>query len=221
MPCPAREIQCHLALAELEWRAGRTEASAEGAAYALSQATAIGATELLGRARAAGERTRVDSILATVLFTDIVSSTERLRDVGDLAWNAHLERHNAVVRRELERFGGREVKTTGDGFLATFASPANGVRAALAISGALRDVGIDVRAGLHTGEVQVLADDIAGLAVHLAARVSAVAGAGEVLVSSTVRDLTMGSALRYDDRGPHVLKGIDGEWRLYRAASRD
>jgi class 3 adenylate cyclase len=154
-------------------------------------------------------------VLATVMFTDIVGSTERAAQLGDVHWHALLGDHNRVVRRQLERFGGNELKVVGDGFLATFDGPARAVRCAIAIRDEVRDLGLEIRAGVHVGEIEVLPDDIAGLAVHIGARVSALAGAGEVLVSSTVKDLVVGSGIAFDDRGSHVLKGVPGEWRLY------
>ncbi len=159
-------------------------------------------------------RVDVDRVLATVLFTDIVGSTERATQLGDARWRALLDRHDAVVREQLARHGGREVKTTGDGFLATFDSPSRAVRAAAAIVAATRDAGVPVRAGLHTGEIERRGDDVAGLAVHVGARVAALAGESEILVSSTVRDLVLGAEFRFDDRGLHTLKGVDGDWRL-------
>jgi class 3 adenylate cyclase len=154
-------------------------------------------------------------ILAAVLFTDIVGSTEVAGRLGDARWQALLEDHNRLVRRELDRHGGREIRIIGDGFLATFEAPARAVRCALAIRDAVRELGLDVRAGIHVGEVEVLPNDIAGLGVHIGARVSAQAGAGEVLVSSTVKDLVTGSGIEFDDRGSHALKGVPGEWRLF------
>jgi class 3 adenylate cyclase len=154
-------------------------------------------------------------VLSTVMFTDIVGSTERAADLGDLRWQALLADHNRVVRRQLDRFVGREIKVVGDGFLATFDGPARAVRCAIAIRDDVRELGLEIRAGIHVGEIEVLPDDIAGLAVHLGARVSALAGPGEVLVSSTVKDLVVGSGLAFVDRGSHVLKGVPGEWRLY------
>lgn len=159
-------------------------------------------------------RADVDRVLATVLFTDIVGATERATRLGDARWRALLDRHDAAVREQLARHGGREVKTTGDGFLATFDSPSRAVRAAAAIVDATRAIGVQVRAGLHTGEVERRGDDVAGLAVHVGARVAAFADADEVVVSSTVRDLVLGAGFAFDDRGTHRLKGIDGEWRL-------
>jgi class 3 adenylate cyclase len=168
--------------------------------------------EFLTGSRGAAER---DRVLATVMFTDIVASTERAHEVGDRAWRELLERHHALVRRELERFRGREIDTAGDGFLAAFDGPARAVRCACAIRDAVRGVGLELRAGLHTGECEVLGDKLAGVAVHIGARVAAKAAAGEVLVSSTVRDLVAGSGLEFEDRGTQELKGIPGEWRLF------
>ena len=157
----------------------------------------------------------VGRVLATVLFTDIVGSTGRAVELGDRRWRSLLEQHHATVRRELQRFRGNEVDTAGDGFLATFDGPARAVRCAQAIRHALRPLGIDISAGVHAGEIEVAADGpIAGVAVHTGARVAAAAGAGEVLVSSTVRDLVAGSGLQFEDRGEHELKGV-GAWRLY------
>jgi pimeloyl-ACP methyl ester carboxylesterase len=155
-----------------------------------------------------------DRVLATVLLTDIVGSTERAAALGDRRWGNVLEQHHAIVRRELARFRGREVDTAGDGFLATFDGPARAVRAACAARDAIRDLGIEIRAGLHTGECELIADKVGGIAVHTGARISAAARAGEVLVSSTVRDLVAGSGIRFEDRGEHELKGV-GAWRLY------
>jgi class 3 adenylate cyclase len=165
-----------------------------------------------------GERHAVeaDRVLATVLFTDIVGSTERLAELGDRRWRDVLEEHFRLIRRELARHRGREVKTTGDGLLATFDGPARAIRCASAIRDGTRQLGIEIRAGLHTGEVEVLEQDLGGIAIHTGARVVAEAGPGEVLVSSTVRDLVAGSGIGVDDRGVHTLKGIPGEWRLFR-----
>jgi class 3 adenylate cyclase len=156
----------------------------------------------------------VDRVLATVLFTDIVDSTRRATELGDAAWRQLLDRHDRVLRDELARHRGVEVKTTGDGLLATFDSPSRAVRAAAAMVVAAAEVGIELRAGLHTGEVERRGDDIAGVAVHVAARVGALARPGEVLVSATVRDLVLGSGSRFVDRGSHALKGVDGSWTL-------
>jgi len=156
-----------------------------------------------------------DRVLATVLFTDIVGSTERAAALGDAGWRDLLGTHHEVVRRELQRYRGREIGTTGDGFLATFDGPARAVRCASAIGQGIRRLGIDVRAGLHTGEVEYVGENVAGIAVHTAARVAALAGPGEVLVSNTVKDLVAGSGLRFADRGMHALKGVPDEWRLF------
>jgi class 3 adenylate cyclase len=158
---------------------------------------------------------RIDRVLATVLFTDIVGSTERLSRLGDAQWRAELEKHNRLVRSELSRWRGHEVKTFGDGFLATFDGPARAVSCAAEIVDEVESLGMRVRVGLHTGECELREDDVAGIAVHIAARVMDAAGPGEVLASSTVKDLVIGSGLRFVDRGPHTLKGVDDQWRLY------
>jgi len=155
-----------------------------------------------------------DRVLATVLFTDIVDSTRRAAEMGDRDWHALLDAHDAVVRAQLNRFRGREVNTSGDGFLAMFDGPQRAIRCAMAIRDAVQALGIEIRAGLHTGECEVRGDDIGGIAVHLGARVSALAGPNDVLVSSTLRDLVIGSGLAFEDRGTHQLKGVPGEWRL-------
>jgi class 3 adenylate cyclase len=160
-----------------------------------------------------------DRLLATVLFTDIVGSTERASELGDRAWRDLLERHHAVVRKELERFRGREVDTAGDGFLATFDGPARAIRCGRSILDGLFALGLEVRAGLHTGECELLGEKVTGVAVHTGARIAARAAAGEVLVSSTVKDLVAGSGIEFEERGTEVLKGVPGEWRLY-AVSR-
>jgi len=156
-----------------------------------------------------------DRVLATVLFTDIVGSTEKAAALGDRRWRDLLDQHHAIIRRNLARFRGHEIKTTGDGILATFDGPARGVRCACAIAEEMQPLGIDVRAGLHTGECEVIGDDVGGIAVHIGARVAALAGAGEVLVSSTIKDLVAGSGLRFGDRGSQPLKGVPGEWRIF------
>ena len=156
-----------------------------------------------------------DRALATVLFTDIVSSTERAAMLGDDAWTRTLDHHDALVAREVERHRGRTINTTGDGMLATFDGPARAVRCAQAICAGVRSLGIEVRAGLHTGEIELRGDDIGGIAVHIGQRVSALSGAGEVLVSSTVKDLVAGSGITFADRGPHVLKGVPAKWRVF------
>jgi class 3 adenylate cyclase len=156
-----------------------------------------------------------DRILATVLFTDLVGSTRRAAELGDHAWRGLLARHDEVVRREIERHRGRPVKSLGDGWLATFDGPARAVRCALALRGALAGLDLEIRAGVHTGEVEVLADDVGGLAVHIAARVMALAEPGAVVASQTVKDLVVGSGLEFSDRGAHELRGVPGEWRLH------
>ena len=156
-----------------------------------------------------------ERVLATILFTDIVGSTAKLAEVGDRAWSDLLKRHHALVRRHLVRFAGKEMDTAGDGFFARFDGPARAIRCACAISEGVRDLGLEVRQGLHTGECELLDGKVGGIAVHIGARVAAEAGAGEVLVSSTVRDLVAGSGLRFRERGTVGLKGIPGEWRLY------
>jgi class 3 adenylate cyclase/pimeloyl-ACP methyl ester carboxylesterase len=161
-----------------------------------------------------------DRVLATVLFTDIVDSTRRAAEIGDRDWHALLDAHDAVVRSQLSRFRGREVNTSGDGFLAMFDGPQRAIRCAMAIRDAVQALGIEVRAGLHTGECEVRGDDIGGIAVHIGARVSALAGPNDVLVSTTLRDLVIGSGLEFDERGAHELKGVPGEWRLFAVASR-
>ncbi|MCK1453539.1 adenylate/guanylate cyclase domain-containing protein [Bradyrhizobium sp. 35] len=162
-------------------------------------------------------RIESDRVLSTVLFTDIVGSTEKAASLGDQRWRNLLDDHHTTIRRALARFRGREVKTTGDGFLATFDGPARGVRCACTIADEIKLLGIDVRAGLHTGECEVIGEDVGGIAVHIGARVAALAGPSEVLVSSTVKDLVAGSGLRFNDRGIQSLKGIPGEWRIFAA----
>ena len=156
-----------------------------------------------------------DRMLATVLFTDICDSTSRAAELGDRGWRSLLERHDALFRHALERHRGREVKRTGDGFLATFDGPARAIRCAASVAEAMNSLGIQVRAGLHTGELEVMDGDLGGLAVHIAARVMNRAAPSEVLVSGTVKDLVVGSGIEFDDRGAHELRGVPGEWRLY------
>ena len=157
-----------------------------------------------------------DRMLATVLFTDIVDATGKALELGDRAWRELLERHHSVVRRELMRFRGREIDTAGDGFFAAFDGPARAIRCACAVIDRVRELGIDIRAGLHTGECEVADGKVAGIAVHTGARVAANAQGGEVVVSSTVKDLVAGSGIEFEDRGIHELKGIPGDWRLFR-----
>jgi class 3 adenylate cyclase len=164
-----------------------------------------------------GERhvVEADRMLATVLFTDICGSTERAAQLGDRSWRYMLERHDALFRRALDRHRGREVKRTGDGFLATFDGPARAIRCAADLTDQVGSIGIQIRAGLHTGELEVMDGDLGGLAVHIAARVMDQAGPSEVLVSSTVKDLVVGSGIEFQERGAHELRGVPGEWRLF------
>jgi len=166
-------------------------------------------------ATGARSQPRIERILATVLFTDIVGSTQRAVELGDVRWSQVLEHHQAAVRRQVERFRGEEIKTMGDGFLVIFDAPARAIACACAIRDAVRQMGMEIRAGLHTGEIERSATDVAGLAVHIGQRVSSLATAGEVLVSRTMVDLVVGSGLRFRDRGEHELKGVPGAWRLF------
>jgi class 3 adenylate cyclase len=159
-----------------------------------------------------------DRVLATVLFTDIVGATERAAELGDRAWRELLTKHHSAVRGQLARFRGREIDTAEDGVFATFDGPARAIRCAHAILSALADLGLEVRTGLHTGECELLDDKVGGIAVHIGARVMAQAAPGEVLVSSTVRDLVAGSGIAFEDRGEAALKGVPGEWRLFAVA---
>jgi len=166
-----------------------------------------------------GSRTQAepDRVLATVLFTDIVDSTRRAAELGDRDWRLLRDRHDDAIRQEFARFRGHEVKSLGDGFLATFDGPARAVRCAAAIIDRLRPLGLEVRSGLHTGEIEIQREDVGGIAVHIASRVAETAGAGEVLVSSTVRDLVAGSGLSFEDRGSHTAKGLPEPLRLFAA----
>ena len=159
--------------------------------------------------------TESERALATILFTDIVGSTEKAAELGDRGWRQLLERHDAAVRRQLSLHRGREVKTMGDGFLATFDGPARAIHCASALRDEVASLGIEVRAGIHTGEVELIGDDVGGMAVNIGARIGALADGGEVLVSSTVRELVVGSGLEFADRGVQTLKGAPGEWRLF------
>ena len=161
----------------------------------------------------------VHRVLATVLFTDIVDSTHRAAELGDKRWKALLAPHDELARNQIEEHRGRYIHTTGDGLLATFDGPARAVRCAQAILSAMESLGLEIRAGCHTGEIELAGDDVQGLAVHIGARVAAVAGASEVLVSSTVKDLVAGSGLSFEDAGEHELKGVPDRWRLYRVVS--
>ncbi|HTU38931.1 MAG TPA: adenylate/guanylate cyclase domain-containing protein [Acidimicrobiales bacterium] len=158
---------------------------------------------------------RVDRVLATVMFTDVVGSTELAVRLGDRHWKEALALHDTVISSELERFRGREVKSTGDGVLATFDGPGRAIRCAQSIRDALRPSGIEIRAGLHSGEIELRGDDVGGIGVHIAARVAAAAGPSEVLVSRTVSDLVSGSEIEFEDRGDHELKGVPGTWKLF------
>jgi class 3 adenylate cyclase len=160
-----------------------------------------------------------DRALVTVMFTDIVGSTERAAAVGDRRWRELLDGYVGVARRQLERFRGREIDVAGDGLFAIFDGPARAIRCACAIRDAVRQLGLEVRAGLHTGECEVAGSKVSGIAVHTGARVAGAARPQEVLVSGTVRDLVAGSGIRFDDRGRHVLKGVPGDWRLFSVTS--
>jgi class 3 adenylate cyclase len=163
----------------------------------------------------AEEALEPNRVLVTLLFTDLVGATARAADLGDSAWRDLLTRHHEVIRREITRYRGREVDTAGDGLFATFDGPARAIRCADAIRSGLRDLQLDVRVGVHTGECELVGEKPAGIAVHTGARIAAAAAAGEILVSSTVRDLVAGSGISFEDRGMHALKGVPEEWRLY------
>jgi class 3 adenylate cyclase/streptogramin lyase len=167
------------------------------------------------------QRPRRESVLATVLFTDIVRSSELAADVGDRRWRVLLSRHHALVRRELRRFGGKELDTAGDGFFASFDNPGNAVRCAAALVAAVQDLGIDIRTGLHLGQAEIVGRKLGGVAVHIGARTMAQAGPAEVLVTSGLKDVLPPADFRFEDRGTHALKGVPGEWRLYRLTSLD
>jgi class 3 adenylate cyclase len=163
-----------------------------------------------------------DRVLASVLFTDIVGSTERAAELGDTEWRRLLERHDEIARRQVESFRGRVVKSLGDGMFATFDGPARAVRCAQALCDTMpSELGLQVRAGVHTGECEAIGDDLGGMAVHIGSRVASNAQPGEILVSGTIKDLVVGSGLAFDDAGVHELKGVPGSWRLYRVAGRD
>jgi class 3 adenylate cyclase len=210
-PRNAEYLEPRIAGAKLVWLPGNENLILAGD----SDAVVDEAEEFLTGVRPQHEP---DRVLATVLFTDIVDSTRRAGELGDSRGRDVLERHDELVRAQLRRHQGREVKTTGDGFLATFDGPARGIRCAMAIATDVQPLGIEVRAGLHTGECELRGDDVAGMAVHIGARVGSTAGPSEVLVSSTVKDLVVGSGLEFADRGATELKGVPGEWRLFAVA---
>jgi pimeloyl-ACP methyl ester carboxylesterase len=212
----------------VNWRAGRDLAERiEGSKYVEldgidhlpwagdSDAVIGEVQEFLTGARSEAEP---DRVLATVMFTDICGSTERAAELGDAHWRNLLEAHQTALRRDLDRFKGREVKTLGDGSLATFDGPARAIQCGHAIAQTARSLGLEDRIGIHSGEVEVMDEDVGGIAVHIAARVGALAGAGEVLVTSTVKDLVAGSNIQFEDRGVSELKGVPDEWRLFAAA---
>jgi class 3 adenylate cyclase len=178
------------------------------------EADALDAVEEFLTGRRHDPPVAIDRVLKTVVFTDIVGSTERAASMGDRRWRQLLDSHDTALRRELGRYRGEEVGTTGDGFLAAFDGPGRAIHCAQAMAQAARGVGLEVRAGLHTGECELRGDNLAGIAVHIGARVSALAGPGEVLVTSTVRDLVAGSGIEFEDRGRHELKGVPGAWQL-------
>jgi class 3 adenylate cyclase/pimeloyl-ACP methyl ester carboxylesterase len=177
-------------------------------------------TEIQRFLSGAEEAMEPDRVLITVLFTDLVGATAVAAELGDSAWRDLLARHHGVIRREITRYRGREVDTAGDGLFATFDGPARAIRCADAIRSGLRDLQLDVRVGVHTGECELVGDKPAGIAVHTGARIAAAANGGEILVSSTVKDLVAGSGISFDDRGTHELKGVPDEWRLYAVTSR-
>jgi class 3 adenylate cyclase len=162
-------------------------------------------------------RTRPERVLTTVMFTDIVDSTSRAADLGDRQWTAVLEAHHAAVRAQVARYGGREVRSTGDGFFATFDGPARAIACGHSAVNAVADLGLEIRVGIHTGEVEILGGKVEGIAVHIGARIAAEARPCEVLVSGVVRDLAAGSGIGFEERGVRALKGVPGEWRLYAA----
>lgn len=159
-----------------------------------------------------------DRVLSTVMFTDIVDSTRHAAHLGDSEWRALLRRHDECSRTQLQHFGGKEIERTGDGFLSSFDSPARAIRCATAISQAMHGIGLQIRAGIHSGECEIIGEHLGGIAVHIGARISALAGPNEVLVSQTVKDAVIGSGIIFTDRGAHELKGVPGQWKLYTAA---
>lgn len=160
-----------------------------------------------------------DRVLSTVMFTDIVDATRHAAHLGDSEWRALLRRHDELSRTQLQHFGGREIERTGDGFLFSFDSPARAIRCATAISHAMHGIGLQIRAGVHSGECEIIGEHLGGIAVHIGARISALAGPNEVLVSQTVKDAVTGSGITFSDRGAHDLKGVPGQWRLYAVAA--
>jgi class 3 adenylate cyclase len=208
----ARHVADHIPAAKLVEVAG-THAATGAAALAIGLEIERFLTEVWESG--GWEEAEPDRVLATGLFTDIVSASEKAASLGDRSWRELLERHHAEVRRQLVRFRGKEVDTAGDGFFASFDGPARAIRCACAIAEGIRELGIDVRAGLHTGECELVDGKVAGIAVHTGARVASRAQPGEVLVSKTVKDLVAGSGLVFQERGQHELKGIPGAWRLF------
>jgi class 3 adenylate cyclase len=217
MGCPAREVEALIATSNLERRVGDFTASSVAAERALAIASGIGASTLEEQATQAAKASRTTTVLTTVLFTDLVNSTVRLAELGDREWKHLLELHDAAVRRQLDRHAGREIKTTGDGFLATFDTPAEAIRCARGIRQSLESLGIEVRVGVHTGQCDLYGDDIAGIAVNLAARVCARGEAGQILVTSTVRDLVAGAGISLEAGEVCQFKGVPGDWQIFLA----
>ena len=215
MGCVARVSESHLVLSSVALRLGEYDVASAEAATAKEVAERIGASALVERAQRRLESSSGESVVVTILFTDIVNSTQRAHDVGDTAWRTLLDRHNAVVRRELVKFHGREVNTTGDGFVAAFDSASRALRCARALRENLGALEIEARAGLHPGEFQIVGSDLRGVAVHLASRVCASASAGEIRVTSTRKDLLSGHNVAFIDVGDVRLKGFSDPWQLY------
>lgn len=218
MPYPARHVETLLRLGDVVLRLGDDSAARAYADDARREATAIGARRLVGAAQDLLDRADGESVVATIAFTDIVDSTKRAAAEGDAAWTRLLDRHNAVVRRELQRHGGTEIDTAGDGFCVSFTSPTRAVRFGLDVIGAVSALGLDLRVGIHTGECRRSGVKLAGVAVHIAARIAGQAGPGEVLVSSTVQGLVAGSGIAFTDRGVVELKGVEQRWQLFSPA---
>ena len=215
MPYPARQLEALAHLADVRLAQGRVEDAAAIGRAAFPQATGLGAAQLVELASDLLDRAEGGSVVATVMVTDIVGSTERAAALGDLAWSELLARHHAAVRREVARFGGREIDTAGDGFLVTFDSPARAVRCAVAVVDAVAGLGTAVRVGVHTGECRRAGAKLTGLAVHIGSRVASEAGPGEVFVSGTVTELVAGSGIRFVERGERQLRGVPGSWRVF------